>query len=89
MNKQVITITAVVVALALLLVGWYAFKDRETAPTGTPTAGTSSAAPAEEGSLGTDIAEKAQNPIKGELPTVDPSAGINPLEGVYQNPFGE
>ena len=88
MNKQVLTIIIVAVAMVLLGLGWYALKSREGAPGGAPTAGEPTA-PATEGSLGAEISEKAQNPIKGELPTANPAAGINPLEGAYQNPFGE
>ena len=89
MNKQVLTIIIVVVALALLAVGWYALKSRETTPSGAPAAGGPAAPAATPGSLAAEISDKSQNPIKGELPAADPGAGINPLEGVYQNPFGE
>ena len=38
--------------------------------------------------LGSQIFEKTQNPISGELPETVASVP-NPLAGVYQNPFGE
>ena len=38
--------------------------------------------------LGSQIFEKAQNPISGELPETVASVP-NPLAGIYQNPFGE
>ena len=36
-------------------------------------------------SLGEQLLEKAQNPIKGEVPELAPV--VNPIEGLYKNPF--
>ena len=42
-----------------------------------------------EESLGSQILEQIQNPLKGKLPPTNPfeNAKTNPLEDVYQNPF--
>lgn len=41
------------------------------------------------GSLGGQLFEKTQNPIKDKLPPTNPfeKTETNPLKGVYQNPF--
>ncbi|MEK9180106.1 MAG: hypothetical protein AAB897_01705 [Patescibacteria group bacterium] len=36
-------------------------------------------------SLGAQLAEEAQNPLKNALPAVAPD--VNPIEGLYKNPF--
>ena len=51
--------------------------------------------PPEPESLGEKIFEKAQNPIKDELPQTNPfetksnpfETEVNPFQGVYKNPF--
>lgn len=46
--------------------------------------------PAEiKGSLGSQIFEQTQNPLKGKLPPTNPfeKTETNPLKDVYQNPF--
>lgn len=42
-----------------------------------------------EGSLGGQLFEKTQNPIKDKLPPTNPfeETETNPLKDVYQNPF--
>lgn len=47
-------------------------------------------APAPAGpSLGEQLLEKIQNPVKGELPEANPfkESEINPFQDVYKNPF--
>ena len=87
MNKQTIFIAIFLVVLVVVIVAWVVFSGRGTETPGptTPTTGTEPV----EGSLGADIAEKAQNPIKGELPDTNPVGAVNPLEGAYENPFGK
>lgn len=40
-----------------------------------------------EGGLGAELFEKTEDPVSGNLPEVPVSPVVNPLEGVYTNPF--
>lgn len=75
----------VVVALLVVagLVYWlYTKPVAPPAPLAEPPAGGALAQP----DLGSDVYEKAANPVAGELPeTVAPLP--NPLEEIYKNPF--
>lgn len=90
MTKQNYFIIAAVV-LAFLIVGaWYALRLRERAQAPEPQAFEEeppAAAPAEI--LGAELLEKAQHPLKGELPQTNPftEAETNPFVDVYKNPF--
>lgn len=84
MNKQVIFIAIFLVVLAAAIMAWVVFSGKGTE---TPAPATQTSAESAEGGLGAEISE-AQNPLKRELPNV-PVGAINPLEGVYQNPFGD
>ena len=81
-----------IVVVALLLIAGAVFLYRsktkvEVAPPASPTSET----------LGEKIYEKAQNPIKDELPQTNPfetkvnpfETETNPFQGVYKNPFGQ
>ena len=90
-NKQVLFGVIFLIVFITAVITWYAFSKKEEAlpqNQNIGASGQSSAAP--NGSLGAEISEKAQNPIKGELPNTNPVGdNVNPLEGAYENPFGE
>ncbi len=86
MNKQTIFIAIFLVVLVAVIVSWIVFSGKGTE---SPAPDTQTGAAPAEGSLGADIAEKAQNPLSDKLPESNPVGSINPLEGAYQNPFGE
>jgi flagellar basal body-associated protein FliL len=75
-------------ALVILAVGfiyyWFFARTPVPAPEAAPAVGeTAPAAPAD---LGSELYEKATNPVAGSLPeTVAPVP--NPVEGIYRNPF--
>ena len=61
-----------------------------TPPVATPSTEELLLTPAEAGdTLGGQILGKTQNPIKGELPPINPfeEAQTNPLKDIYRNPF--
>lgn len=78
-DKSNLWIILLIVVLAIILVGWYAWRSSQEAP---PAAETT---PAEEG-LGSEIyGEVSSNPVEGEIKTIQPAP--NPVEGAYRNPF--
>ena len=79
-HKERLIILIAVLILAAGFAYWY-FALREKPADLTPPIGEL------EGptSLGAQIAEEAQNPIKGNVPTVAPQ--VNPIGGLYKNPF--
>lgn len=85
MNKQNIFITVFLVVVIAAVVVWVVFFGQD-AETPAPNSQTSESV---EGSLGGDIGEKAQNPLSDKLPESNPGGAVNPLEGAYQNPFGD
>lgn len=74
---------AIIIAILVLAAGflyWYfALRERAVTPPIETPAG------AQPASLGEQLLEKAQNPIKGEVPELAPVT--NPIEGLYKNPF--
>ena len=81
MHKEKILI---IVAVLVILTGfayWY-FALRELAAILPPVETEEGAQPA---SLGEQLLEEAQNPLKGEVPELKPV--VNPVEGLYENPF--
>ena len=86
-----IVIAAVVILIATGVGFWYWQKKGGLGifpQLSTPT--TKELSPAEiEGSLGGQIFEQTQNPLKGKLPPTNPfeKTETNPLKNVYQNPF--
>jgi len=84
-SKTKIVIVAAVVIVLLGAVLWYTQRGGE-APAPAPTTGGAPVEEAPPADLGTELYEKAANPVSGKLPeTVSPVP--NPLEGVYKNPF--
>ncbi len=89
LNKKSIELIAVIaiIAIAGVVFGWYAKKDNPSPAPQTPsqqTATTPVSVPQE--SLGSELYEKAANPIDNKIPApVTPAP--NPLENVYKNPF--
>lgn len=91
-NKKIMTITALVIVLLAGGIGitWYIKKNYYPKPTGSTMQEARQAGqtpvPTTESSLGSEIYEKASNPIGDKLPeTVAPTP--NPLEETYKNPF--
>ena len=76
---------AVSIGLILGAVYWYWQSQKIETPL-PPVVEPPAAAAIENPDLGSGLLEKAQNPIKDQLPeTVAPVP--NPLEGLYKNPF--
>ena len=80
MHKERLIILVAVIVLAAGFAYWYFALREQPAVFETPVGELEGPA-----SLGAQIAEEAQNPIKGEVPTVAPQ--VNPIEGLYKNPF--
>ncbi|MBI2056564.1 MAG: hypothetical protein HYT37_04300 [Candidatus Sungbacteria bacterium] len=93
-NKYKITIIVVVVTLVIIAgAGFWYWSQRKAAVSAipfNPVIPLSELSTAEaEDTLGGQILGKTQNPLKGELPPVNPFEKIetNPLKDVYVNPF--
>ena len=92
-NKQKLIIMAVVVVfVATAGIGFWFWSQKSGQgifpQLSNPT--TKELSPAEvEVSLGSQILEQTQNPLKGKLPPTNPfeETETNPLKEVYQNPF--
>lgn len=81
MNWKVILIGILVLLAILAVVSWW-WSQRPAVP---PAAEEEKPA-----SLGAQVFEKTQNPVKEELQQTNPFEGVaNPLEGVYKNPFAK
>lgn len=82
-SKTKILIIAALLIVAVGFTVWYIRRG------GTPVAPTTVGVPTPElppSDLGTELYEKATNPVADKLPeTVSPVP--NPLQGVYKNPF--
>lgn len=82
-NKNMLMIVGAVIALAVIgLLIFFLGRGRQTAPSPALTGQT----PGTQ-SLGAQIFEQAQNPIKDKLPSTNPIESANPIQGIYQNPF--
>lgn len=89
--KSKIIIIAVVAILAIIGLVWYLQKgNKQGAPQLKNQAKSQEQAPApkEEG-LGAEVYEKAQNPVKDEVPETNPIKNVktNPFKEEYSNPF--
>ena len=81
-NKNLIII---LVAVALIAIGGVVyFLTRTSAPTVEELGG---AAPADTGSLGSELFEQASNPLGDELGAANPIGDVNPIKDLYLNPF--
>lgn len=86
LKTPLIVTVAVIAALLVVVLVWY-FVLREPSPA-VPVVETPAGASLETPDLGSQVYEEASNPISGELPeTAAPLS--NPIEGAYQNPFGQ
>lgn len=91
MTKKVFMI--IVVACAIVAAGvWYWMSrapEELSEAVSEDGAQVEALAPAEQ--LGGDLLEKAQNPLKDELPQTNPFTGAetNPFIDVYENPFAQ
>ena len=74
-NKQKIIIIAVVVALVVAAGGfWYWSKSKQAQEEGS--------------SLGSEIFDRTQSPLEGQVPDANPFKDQkNPLDSLYKNPF--
>lgn len=89
-NKFKSPLVVIVIVIVLVVAGalyWYlAVRQVETEeaekvlPTGVGVV-------EEEADLGSEIFDKVTNPIEGKIPEAGATVP-NPLEGVYENPFG-
>lgn len=83
MENRVKLVAAAVLALVLVAAGIWYWQSRRTEPEPGPT-------------IGSEIFEKAQDPLKDELPETNPfraetnpfeKTEVNPFVGTYENPF--
>jgi len=73
-NKPIIIGIVVIILVAAGFGFWYWSKNKQ--------------APKEIPSLGSQIFDKTQNTLKGQMPDVNPFKDQkNPLDAIYQNPF--
>ena len=79
---------AVGIAIAVLAIAVFSYLKLFTAPKIEPIAPVAKerSSPETEASLGANIYTEANNPIKDKIPESQ-SPAVNPIEGVYQNPF--
>lgn len=88
--KSKIIIIAVLVIFAIAGLVWYLQKgNKQGAPQLNQAKSQQQApAPKEEG-LGAEVYEKAQNPVKDEVPETNPIKNVktNPFKEEYSNPF--
>ena len=82
-KRNLFIVVILLVAAVLGLLAWYfgTYRGAPEAPSGQVLP------PVREETLGGEIFEKAQNPIADKLTAPNPADAINPLEGVYKNPF--
>jgi hypothetical protein len=84
-HKNFFIIVILLVAAVLGLLVWY--FQWGLAPAQGPVESVPAPSPVAEETLGGEIFEKAQNPVADKLTAPNPADAINPLEGVYKNPF--
>ena len=74
-KSKPIILVSIVVAIAIAAAGlWYWSKSKQS-PKEIPT-------------LGSEIFDKTQNPLEGQVPDANPFKDQkNPLDSIYQNPF--
>lgn len=84
MNNQPKIIIIAVVAILAIAGGigfWYWSKSKQAPPAHFSQT-------QEALSLGSEIFDKTQNPLRGQVPDANPFKGQkNPLDAIYQNPF--
>ena len=91
-KQQTVLIVAGVVLILAGGVGFWFWSQKggqeSFSPSSAPTVRDLSSAEIEE-SLGSQIIEQTNNPLKGKLPPTNPfeKTETNPLKDVYQNPF--
>ncbi|MCP6720220.1 MAG: hypothetical protein KJI72_02805 [Patescibacteria group bacterium] len=78
----IIVIVVVILVIAAVIYWYLVLRGPATPPVvETPTAEITSP------DLGSELFERSSNPVSGQLPdTIAPVP--NPLEGIYENPFG-
>lgn len=87
-SKLPFIITIIVVVLVAVTVYWYLMLREPTVAPAAPVVELPAAESITSPDLGSELFEKSSNPLSGQLPeTVAPVP--NPLEGIYENPFGE
>ena len=87
MHPRVRTVVAAIIVVGVLAgVGYWYWTTRKGPEQVIPTG------------LGSELFEKARNPLRGELPETNPFTAetnpfeetkTNPLKDVYKNPFGQ
>lgn len=86
-SKLPFIITIIVVVLVAAAVYWYLVVREPAVEPAAPVVEPPAAEPITSPDLGSELFEKSSNPISGQLPdTIAPVP--NPLEGIYENPFG-
>lgn len=85
-EKYIISIIVFILAIAVAYLAW--FVNRSSAPEPEPVLAplAQEPAPPPEPSLGGDIYEQVENPVKDKIPE-SASPVANPIGGAYKNPF--
>lgn len=89
-SKPIILSFIIFVVIITTAAGFWYWSQRKSATPKTTTALFSELSPAEaKDTLGGQIIGKIQNPLKGELPVVNPfeKTETNPIKDIYVNPF--
>ena len=72
-NKKLITVVVIMMLIMACGIGFWYWSKSKQAPSS---------------SLGSQIFEKTQNPLEGQVPDTNPFKDQkNPLDAIYQNPF--
>lgn len=83
-EKLIILVVALVV-LAGFLYWFFALRGEVAVPEPEEVQEVGLSDESETKSLGEQLLEKAQNPVKGAVPELE--TVVNPVEGLYKNPF--
>gem|GEM_PF-5222916 len=85
-KRKIIIIAVVAVLVVLAGIGfWFWSKNKQT-----PSAPPPQTKEPPASTLGGKVFEKAQNPLKGQVPQTNPfKEQKNPLDVIYKNPFSQ
>ena len=76
-KSKPIILVSIVIAVVVAAAGFWYWSTSKQAPS-----------PEEASSLGSQIFDKTQNPLEGQVPDANPFKDQkNPLDSIYQNPF--
>lgn len=87
-HKNLIIAAAVAIVFTGFLVLYVVkLKVPESSSLAPPPGSSVPQAPKEDESLGAKVYEQAKNPVQQKIPETDVGGSVNPIEGLYTNPF--